>query len=84
MNVPVEWEEYDVSGETHGSERLFNEAMESLRRNKVGLKGELRVQEQIAAAALARAQCPPLCLSLFPSQVSSTPPSTLLLTTRGM
>ena len=39
LNVPVEWEEYDVSGETHGSERLFNEAMESLRRNKVGLKG---------------------------------------------
>ncbi|CAO1624927.1 unnamed protein product [Parajaminaea phylloscopi] len=41
LNVPVEWEEYNVSGETHGSERLFNEAMESLRRNKVGLKGIL-------------------------------------------
>lgn len=41
MNVPIEWEEYDVSGETHGSERLFNEALESLRRNKVGLKGIL-------------------------------------------
>lgn len=42
LNVPVEWEEYNVSGETHGSERLFNEAMESLRRNKVGLKGWYR------------------------------------------
>lgn len=41
LNVPVEWEEFDVSGETHGSEKLFNEAMESLRRNKVGLKGKL-------------------------------------------
>ncbi len=39
LNVPVEWEEFNVSGETHGSEGLFKEAMESLRRNKVGLKG---------------------------------------------
>lgn len=39
LNVPVEWEEFDVSGETHGSETLFQEAMESLQRNKVGLKG---------------------------------------------
>ncbi|KDN46823.1 putative IDH1-isocitrate dehydrogenase [NAD] subunit 1, mitochondrial [Tilletiaria anomala UBC 951] len=39
LNVPVEWEEFNVSGETHGSEALFKEAMESLRRNKVGLKG---------------------------------------------
>lgn len=41
LNVPVEWEQFDVSGETHGSESLFKEAMESLRRNKVGLKGIL-------------------------------------------
>ncbi|KAK0546315.1 isocitrate dehydrogenase (NAD(+)) idh1 [Tilletia horrida] len=41
LNVPVEWEEFDVSGETHGSEALFKEAMDSLRRNKVGLKGIL-------------------------------------------
>ena len=39
LNVPVEWEQFNVSGETHGSESLFKEAMESLRRNKVGLKG---------------------------------------------
>ncbi|CEH13161.1 mitochondrial nad-dependent isocitrate dehydrogenase subunit 1 precursor [Ceraceosorus bombacis] len=41
LNVPVEWEQFNVSGETHGSESLFKEAMESLRRNKVGLKGIL-------------------------------------------
>lgn len=41
LNVPVEWEEYDVSGETHGSEKEFQRAMESLKRNKVGLKGIL-------------------------------------------
>ncbi|GAC74602.1 mitochondrial NAD-dependent isocitrate dehydrogenase subunit 1 precursor [Moesziomyces antarcticus] len=41
MNVPVEWEQFNVSGETHGSESLFKEAMESLKRNKVGLKGIL-------------------------------------------
>lgn len=40
LNVPVEWEQFNVSGETHGSESLFKEAMESLRRNRVGLKGE--------------------------------------------
>lgn len=42
LNVPVEWEQFNVSGETHGSESLFKEAMESLRRNKVGLKGAFR------------------------------------------
>ncbi|KAK0533650.1 isocitrate dehydrogenase (NAD(+)) idh1 [Tilletia horrida] len=41
LNTPVEWEQFDVSGETHGSEALFKEAMDSLRRNKVGLKGIL-------------------------------------------
>lgn len=40
LNVPVEWEQFNVSGETHGNESQFKEAMESLRRNKVGLKGE--------------------------------------------
>lgn len=39
-NVPVEWEQYDVSGETTGGEDLFRQAMDSLKRNKVGLKGE--------------------------------------------
>jgi len=40
LKVPVEWEQYNVSGETAAGEGLFQEAMESLRRNKVGLKGE--------------------------------------------
>ena len=37
--MPVEWEQYDVSGETTGGDDLFQKAMESLKRNKVGLKG---------------------------------------------
>lgn len=41
LNVPVEWEQYNVSGETHGDEAEFKRAMESLKRNKVGLKGIL-------------------------------------------
>jgi isocitrate dehydrogenase (NAD+) len=40
LKVPVEWEQYNVSGETASGEGLFQEAMESLKRNKVGLKGE--------------------------------------------
>ena len=39
MKVPVQWEQYDVSGETTGGDDLFQQAMESLKRNKVGLKG---------------------------------------------
>lgn len=38
--VPVQWEQYDVSGETDQGEELFQQAMESLKRNKVGLKGQ--------------------------------------------
>ncbi|PVH85676.1 isocitrate dehydrogenase subunit 1 mitochondrial precursor [Cadophora sp. DSE1049] len=43
-NVPVEWEQVDVSGvETGGklSEELFRESIASLKRNKLGLKGIL-------------------------------------------
>jgi isocitrate dehydrogenase len=40
INVPIEWEQFDVSGETTGGEALFRQAMDSLKRNKVGLKGE--------------------------------------------
>lgn len=40
LKVPVQWEQYDVSGETNAGEETFQEAMESLKRNKVGLKGE--------------------------------------------
>ena len=38
--VPVQWEQHDVLGETTGGDELFQQAMESLKRNKVGLKGE--------------------------------------------
>ncbi|KAK1921736.1 isocitrate dehydrogenase [Papiliotrema laurentii] len=41
IKVPVQWEQYDVSGETDQGEDLFQQAMESLKRNKVGLKGIL-------------------------------------------
>lgn len=43
-NVPVEWEQIDVTGVVTGkeySEALFKESLLSLRRNKVGLKGIL-------------------------------------------
>jgi isocitrate/isopropylmalate dehydrogenase len=39
LNVPVEFDQYDVSGETGGDETVFKAAMDSLKRNKVGLKG---------------------------------------------
>ena len=41
LNAPVQWSEYDVSGETNASEPQFLEAVESIKRNKVGLKGIL-------------------------------------------
>ncbi|KAF3481719.1 isocitrate dehydrogenase subunit 1 [Arthroderma uncinatum] len=43
-NVPIEWEQVDVSGVDSGnkhSEDLFRESIASLRRNKLGLKGIL-------------------------------------------
>lgn len=43
-NVPVEWEQVDVSGVESGnkhSEDLFRESIASLKRNKLGLKGIL-------------------------------------------
>ncbi|KAK3362369.1 hypothetical protein B0T25DRAFT_524137 [Lasiosphaeria hispida] len=44
-NVPITWEQIDVSGIETGSpgrtEEAFNEAVASLRRNKLGLKGIL-------------------------------------------
>ena len=39
MNAPIEWEQYDVSGMSSSGEELFKQAMESLKRNRVGLKG---------------------------------------------
>ncbi|KAG9005752.1 isocitrate dehydrogenase (NAD(+)) idh1 [Tulasnella sp. JGI-2019a] len=41
VNAPIEWEQYDVSGATPGGEGIFKQAMESLQRNRVGLKGIL-------------------------------------------
>lgn len=41
VNAPIEWDQYDVSGMSSTGETLFKEAMESLKRNKVGLKGIL-------------------------------------------
>lgn len=39
VNAPIEWDQYNVSGMSSTGESLFMEAMESLKRNKVGLKG---------------------------------------------
>ncbi|EMD40760.1 mitochondrial NAD-dependent isocitrate dehydrogenase subunit 1 precursor [Gelatoporia subvermispora B] len=41
VNAPIEWEQYNVSGMSSEGEELFKQAVESLRRNKVGLKGIL-------------------------------------------
>jgi isocitrate dehydrogenase (NAD+) len=41
-NVPIEWEQVDVSGMDTGdkhAEELFRESIASLKRNKLGLKG---------------------------------------------
>ncbi|KAI8869443.1 mitochondrial NAD+-specific isocitrate dehydrogenase subunit 1 [Ramicandelaber brevisporus] len=40
-NTPVEWEQFDVSGFTVDGDASLKQALESLRRNKVGLKGIL-------------------------------------------
>lgn len=44
VNAPIEWEQYNVSGvsPTGEGEELFKAAMESLKRNRVGLKGRFR------------------------------------------
>ena len=41
-NVPVDWDEYNVSGYKQGkeNEQSMKAAIDSLKRNKVGLKGE--------------------------------------------
>lgn len=41
VNAPIEWEQYNVSGMDSQGEALFNQAMDSLKRNRVGLKGQL-------------------------------------------
>lgn len=42
-NAPIEWDQYNVSGMSSQGEDLFKQAMESLKRNKVGLKGAFRI-----------------------------------------
>ena len=39
VNAPIEWDQYDVSGMSSAGEALFKQAMDSLKRNRVGLKG---------------------------------------------
>lgn len=39
INAPIEWDQYDVSGMASSGEALFKQAMDSLKRNRVGLKG---------------------------------------------
>ena len=46
VNVPVEFDEYKVSGETGPDETDFKLALNSLRRNKVGLKGILYTPQE--------------------------------------
>lgn len=39
--VPIEWEQFDLSGHGALDDSLMQETLNSLRRNKVGLKGVL-------------------------------------------
>ena len=41
VNAPIEWDQYNVSGMSSDGEELFKQALESLKRNRVGLKGTL-------------------------------------------
>ncbi|KAJ3143598.1 isocitrate dehydrogenase (NAD(+)) idh1 [Geranomyces variabilis] len=40
-NVPINWEQFDLSGYTKKDEQMLKQAMDSIRRNKVALKGIL-------------------------------------------
>ncbi|KAJ2920133.1 hypothetical protein MD484_g332, partial [Candolleomyces efflorescens] len=53
VNAPIEWEQYDVSGMSSSGEALFKQAMDSLKRNKVGLKGVARFLSPICKFANA-------------------------------
>jgi isocitrate dehydrogenase (NAD+) len=49
-NVPVQWEQVDATGVITGKEHpesLFKESVNSLKRNKVGLKGEIAAASEI-------------------------------------
>ena len=79
-NVPIEWEQVDVSGMESGSkhsEELFRESIASLKRNKLGLKGKYIFFFQIANPFH-------LHTILICSQVSSTLPSNVQGTNLSM
>lgn len=46
-NAPIDWEQYDVSGVSSDGEDLFKQALESLKRNRVGLKGAFTTTNHI-------------------------------------
>ncbi|KAI8805795.1 hypothetical protein BJ742DRAFT_855680 [Cladochytrium replicatum] len=41
VNAPIEWEQFDISGHVDKDEGLLRQAMDSIRRNRVALKGIL-------------------------------------------
>ena len=50
LNVPVDFEQYNLSGVTHeegDNDELLQEALASLRRNKIGIKGPLYTQTSL-------------------------------------
>ena len=47
VNAPIEWEQYNVSGMSSDGEVLFKQALESLKRNRVGLKGEWKMNARL-------------------------------------
>jgi isocitrate dehydrogenase len=59
VNAPIEWDQYDVSGMSSSGEALFKQAMESLKRNKVGLKGLLFIHSftSLHGTIIAKASC---------------------------
>lgn len=88
-NVPIEWEQIDVSGVESGdkhTEELFRESIASLKRNKIGLKGAPAytklltgskhsqiLKESSTHPSLAAATSP--STSLSDKNSTSTPPS---------
>ena len=54
-NVPIEWEQVDVTGVESGdkhSEELFRESIASLKRNKLGLKGVSNLESPLVATLI--------------------------------
>ena len=54
VNAPIEWEQYEVSGMSTAGEDLFRQAMDSLKRNRVGLKGQFNVSMYLVLVPLGR------------------------------